>query len=144
MTPENVTAIRDTWSAIEPVADEVAAQFYDRLFDIDPSTRPLFRHTDLPEQRRKLLAVIGTVIDHLEEIHTLIPTVEALGRRHTGYGVEDRHYDTVGEALLWAFESNLGEKWTPEAADAWTQAYTMLAGVMRSGGAAQTSKDQAA
>jgi len=57
--------------------------------------------------------------------------VEDLGRRHAGYGVRDEHYHTVGAALLWTLEQGLGELYTPDVAEAWAAAYTLLAGVMQ-------------
>lgn len=131
MTPENIDAIRCSWSLVIPIADEAAALFYDRLFEIDPTVIPLFKATDMAAQRRMRMDGIGTVVRSLEEIETLIPTVEALGRRHVGYGVEDRHYDSVGAALLWTLEQGLGDQWSATTASAWRDAYGLLAGVMR-------------
>ena len=131
ITPENIDTIRRSWSLVTPIADEAAALFYDRLFEIDPTVIPLFKATDMAAQRRKLMDVIGTVVRSLEEIETLIPTVEALGRRHVGYGVEDRHYDSVGAALLWTLEQGLGDQWSATTASAWRDAYGLLAGGMR-------------
>ena len=64
-----------------------------------------------------------------------MPTLHGLGRRHRGYGVEDRHYATVGEALIWTLGQGLGPAFTDEARDAWLAAYTLLAGVMQAGAA---------
>ena len=47
------------------------------------------------------------------------------------YGVADRHYDTVGEALLWTLEMGLGRAFTPEVKEAWTAVYGLLATTMR-------------
>lgn len=132
MSPEQRQLVRDTWQQVVPIADTAAALFYDRLFEIDPDIRTLFPHADMAGQRRKLVAAIGTVVDEIDRIDALIPMIAALGRRHAGYGVTDAHYDTVGAALLWTLEKGLGEAWTPAAADAWTAAYTTIAGVMRS------------
>jgi len=132
MTPEQRTIIRDTWQQVGPIADAAATLFYERLFEIDPGVRTLFRHADMPSQRGKLVAAIGTVVDGLDRIDALVPLVAALGRRHAGYGVTDAHYDTVGAALLWTLEKGLGDAWTPAAADAWTAAYATIAGMMRS------------
>jgi len=132
MSPEQRQLVRDTWQQVGPIADTASALFYDRLFEIDPDIRTLFRHADMAGQRRKLVAAIGTVVDEIDRIDALIPMIAALGRRHAGYGVTDAHYDTVGAALLWTLEKGLGEAWTPAAADAWTAAYMTIAGVMRS------------
>jgi len=41
--------------------------------------------------------------------------------------------DTVGDVLLWALEQGLGSAWTPQAKVAWSEAYAIVANVMRSG-----------
>lgn len=138
MTPDQKDILRDTWQSVTPIADQAAQLFYDRLFKIDPDTRPLFAHTAMPEQRARLMETIGLVIDKLDELDGLVPTIEALGRRHAGYGVTDAHYVSVGAALLWTLEKGLGDAWTPAAAEAWGAAYTLLADTMRRA-AAETS-----
>jgi hemoglobin-like flavoprotein len=60
----------------------------------------------------------------------IVPAVQALGRRHAGYGVREPHYATVGEALLWTLEQGLGEAFTPAVRNAWATAYGTLASVM--------------
>jgi hemoglobin-like flavoprotein len=57
--------------------------------------------------------------------------VQALGRRHAGYGVEDRHYAVVESALLWTLKEGLGSEFTPEVEDAWRTAYGVLASTMK-------------
>jgi hemoglobin-like flavoprotein len=57
-----------------------------------------------------------------------------LGRRHAGYGVNKRDYETVGEALLWTLEQGLGPGFTPEIKEAWTTLYRLVADTMCIGG----------
>ena len=102
-----------------------------RVFEIDPSTCELFRATDMPAQRRKLLQMLPVAVRGLDNLDALASTVEELGRRHAGYGVTDAHYDSVGAALLWTLQQGLGEAWTPAVAAAWTAAYGFLSGIMR-------------
>ena len=131
MTPIQKGLVQSTWKQVVPLADAAAIMFYDRLFEIDPTTKPLFRQTDMAHQRKKLLQIIGTAVASLERLDALVPVVEDLGRRHAGYGVQDKHYDSVGAALLWTLERGLGNDWTPQVAEAWTQTYGLLSGVMR-------------
>jgi hemoglobin-like flavoprotein len=113
------------------MADATARLFYDLLFEIDPTTRPLFKTTDLADQRRKLIQALTMVVQGLDHLEALLPTIADLGRRHAQFGVTDVHYDTVGAALLWTLERGLGSAWTPEVKVAWSCAYALLADVMR-------------
>ncbi|MBW6400561.1 hypothetical protein KPL78_22065 [Roseomonas sp. HJA6] len=131
MTPAQTEIVQSTWKHVVPIADTAADLFYDRLFAIDPTTRPLFKAETLPEQKRKLMTMLSTVVTGLARPDQIIPAAEALARRHVGYGVTSAQYDSVGAALLWTLERGLGPAWTTEAQDAWTAAYTLLAGVMR-------------
>jgi hemoglobin-like flavoprotein len=108
-----------------------ATLFYGRLFELDPSTRPLFKHTNMPEQRKKLMHVIGMVVNGLNMLDQLIPAVSNLGRRHLAYGVTDEHYSSVGRALIWTLEQVLGADFTPEVKEAWTTVYGVLADTMK-------------
>lgn len=131
MTPAQTVIVQATWKQVLPIADTAADLFYDRLFEIDPTTRPLFKAETLPEQKRKLMTMLSTVVGGLTRPDQIIPAAEALARRHVDYGVTGTQYDSVGAALLWTLERGLGPAWTTEAQEAWTAAYTLLAGVMR-------------
>src|SRR4051794_26110494 len=109
-----------------PIREQAAALFYDRLFEIDPGTRGLFADSDLRSQGGKLMAAIGMVVHALDAPESMIEKVKDLARRHVNYGVEDKHYATVGAALLWTLQVGLGEAFTPELRDAWASAYQML------------------
>ena len=131
MTPEQKRLIKETWSKVVPIADTAAELFYNRLFEIDPSTRPLFRVTNMAEQRKKLVWTLSAALQSLDNLEALIPVIETMGRRHRGYGVVDAHYASVGAALLWTLEKGLGQAWTPQAAAAWTQLYGVLSSTMQ-------------
>jgi hemoglobin-like flavoprotein len=130
MLPDQKKLVRSTWSMVVPIADTAAALFYNRLFEIDSSTQPLFKKTDMAEQRLKLIQALATVINGLDNLATLVPVLEGLGRSHVKYGVTDHHYDSVGSALLWTLEQGLKDAWTPAVKAAWTAAYRAVAGVM--------------
>jgi hemoglobin-like flavoprotein len=122
--------VQSTFAAIVPVADDAAMLFYQRLFEIAPELRSMFRG-DMTEQRKKLMQMLTAAVKGLDRLEQLVPVVEDLGRRHAGYGVEDRHYDTVGEALLWTLEMGLGAAFTADVKDAWATVYGVLATTMK-------------
>lgn len=130
MTPKQVDLVQSTWKKVVPIADEAAALFYGRLFELDPSVIPLFT-TPQAEQGKKLMQTISVAVAGLTKLDTIVPTVQELGRRHLDYKVAEQHYDTVGEALLWTLEQGLGEEFTDEVKEAWAETYNTLAMVMK-------------
>jgi hemoglobin-like flavoprotein len=132
MSPHEKALVRETWGQVAPIADTAARLFYDRLFELDPDLRSLFAGVDMPSQRTKLVQALATVVAGIDRLDDLLPTIQDLGHRHAGYGVTDAHYATVAAALLWTLERGLGAAWNDAAAGAWTKAYTLIAGVMRS------------
>ncbi len=130
MTPRQIELIRTSWTAVEPIADVAATLFYDRLFEQDPAIRRMFRSTDMAAQKKNLIQTLTVVVRSLDRLEQIVPAVQALGRRHGGYGVRPAHYDMVGAALLWTLEQGLGDAFTPELGEAWAEAYSILATVM--------------
>jgi hemoglobin-like flavoprotein len=131
MTSAQKKLVQESWERVALIGDAAAAMFYARLFLIDPTTRALFRTSDIAQQRKKLLHVIATAVAGLDNSDALVPLVEDLGRRHAGYGVSDAHYESVGAALLWTLEQALGSAWNAETKAAWTELYGLLSGIMR-------------
>ena len=129
MTPEQIGLVRTTFVEVVQIADQAAALFYGRVFEIAPEVRPLF-HGDMKAQGTKLMAALTTVVNGLDRLETIVPAVQDLAKRHVAYGVKPEHYAPVGAALLWTLEQGLGKGFTPEVAEAWTAAYAALSGVM--------------
>jgi len=132
LTSDQKRLVQETFTAIEPIADDAAALFYRRLFEIEPSLRAMFRG-DMAEQRKRLMQMIAVAVKGLDRLEQLVPAVRELGKRHAGYGVEDRHYDAVAAALLWTLEKGLGPAFTPDVRAAWTAVYGILAATMQEG-----------
>jgi hemoglobin-like flavoprotein len=139
VTPTQIELIRDSWAKVEPIAGLAATLFYDRLFELDPRARRLFRHTDLAAQGKVLMQTLAVVVKGLDKLDTIAPAVGALGRRHAGYGVQPGDYDTVGVALLWTLERGIGAGFDAATRDAWAEAYGILASVMIDAAEAQAA-----
>jgi hemoglobin-like flavoprotein len=129
MSSRQLRLIQESYLQITPIADQVAARFYTRLFAQEPALRPLFK-TDMDLQKVKLMTMLAFVVDNLLQLDELIPTIQALGQRHVEYGVAPEHYEPLGEALLWALAQSLGDAFTPEVRAAWQGVYTLLANTM--------------
>src|SRR6478672_3136170 len=89
MTPEQQQLVRESWRRFNPLPRAATVQFYDRLFELDPTVQHLFAGVDMVEQERKLLAMFAQIVDAIDHPETLVISVAALGRRHVHYGVKD-------------------------------------------------------
>jgi hemoglobin-like flavoprotein len=130
MTPRQITLVQSTWSKIAAHSAHLAETFYDRLFQLDPSLRPMFS-PDMNEQRRALMEMLHIVVNGLFCFEELLPDIEALGRRHVSYHVVESQYDLVRKALLRMLAEELGDEFTSEVEAAWAATYDRLADVMK-------------
>lgn len=129
MTPQQIALVQSSFAQVAPIAPQAAALFYQNLFDLDPALKPLFKG-DMEEQGKKLMQMIATAVNKLDDVPTLVPVLQNLGKRHAGYGVIDDHYATVGTALLTTLGQGLGDAFTPEVREAWATVYGVMAQTM--------------
>lgn len=129
MNADQVTLVQESFAKVVPIAGTAATLFYDRLFEIAPEVKPLFKG-DMEQQKMALMQTLGIVVKGLTQPETILPAVKSLAERHKDYGVQAEHFSSVGAALLWTLEKGLGDAYTPEVNDAWVAAYTLLSGVM--------------
>jgi nitric oxide dioxygenase len=129
MDDQQLALVKTTWQQVIPIADTAADIFYTKLFELDGSLRAMFP-SDLTEQKKKLMQTLTLVITSIDDLPAVMPAVQALGRKHVGYGVKPAHYQTVGAALLATLAAGLGAAFTPEVKAAWTAVYGTLSTAM--------------
>lgn len=132
MTPEQKALVRDSWARILPIQETAAKLFYDRLFEVYPEVKPYFKG-DMTGQGRKLMAMLNTAVNGLDNLAPLIKPLQQSGARHAGYGVKDEDYDKVADAFLWTLEQGLGDACSDDVRDAWIAAFTIVADTMKAG-----------
>jgi hemoglobin-like flavoprotein len=129
MTPQQIRLVRDSFAKIAPSHEAVSARFYENLFRIDPTLRPLFRG-DLRVQGVKLIVALATVVRALDDLGAVMETLRDLGRRHVGYGAEPRHYEAVGSALLETLQECFGPAFNAPMREAWVTFFSTVSGAM--------------
>lgn len=132
MSPEQVELVRDSLRAMGPRLDEVADDFYRRIFADHPELRTMFP-ADLAGQREKFADELQTIVTAIPDIGTFLERARMLGARHGGYGVRTGHYRLFRDVLLDTFAAHLGPAWTPAHATAWRSAYDMVSEAMMMG-----------
>ena len=134
MSPDQVHLIRKSFAELSRHDHVAALVFYRRLFEVDPTLRPLFVG-DIEQQAKKLIDMLAALISMLERPVGLDMELRAMGARHADYGVKDEHYATVGGALIDMLSEVLGNKFTPAAREAWLALYGAVEATMKRGAA---------
>jgi hemoglobin-like flavoprotein len=130
MKLEQIEIVKSSYAQIEPIIEQMITMFYGRLFDLDPGLQPLFK-SSMAYQKSKIAATVTAIINSLDRPDHTIRVMKRLGSRLTGYGIRTEDYHTIGLALLWTLQICLGEAYTTEVAEAWTEAYYLIAGLMK-------------
>lgn len=125
LTSEQIELIRDSFHRLEPDA-EVAEKFYDRLFEIAPELRSMFR-SDMTGQGMRFMRTMRVIVQYLDEPESLRPYLRKLAEGHAAYGVKAKHFKPMGQALIWTMRQALGDEFPEGADDAWEAAYELLA-----------------
>jgi hemoglobin-like flavoprotein len=130
MTKEQIALVRKSFDRLRPLPRGAGQEFYETLFALDPSLRPLFS-TDVENQGAMFVVALGLALKGLDSDSGVDASLQELGRRHVLYGAKDVHYDTFREALLCMFAQRLGPEFTPEMAEAWRAAFDRISDVMK-------------
>jgi hypothetical protein len=66
-----IKLVQDSFVKVDSIAEDAAAMFYDRLFEIAPDLQPLFKG-DMKAQGRKLMTMIKTAVNGLKDLGALV------------------------------------------------------------------------
>jgi hemoglobin-like flavoprotein len=138
MTQREKQIVSESFPLIREIAIPVSLLFYGRLFDLDPSLRPLFK-IDMTEQSKKLVAMLDAIVESIDDWERIVPVLRELGQRHVAYGVKEQYYDTLCSALVWAFGQALQPGFDAEVRAAWTAVIRAVNEQMKIGAAAMPS-----
>ncbi len=81
---------------------------------------------------------LAVAVVALEDLESIAPLVQRLGRQHAGYGVVPAHYEIACEALLWTLREGLGPAFNAEISSAWSAAFTTISAEMIRAGDGRT------
>ena len=129
MTNQQREIIEQSWQYLVDNESDPGMIFYNRLFEIAPSLRPLFK-SDMKAQSHKVIESIAHVVQHLNDSEMVI-YLRSLGAGHNKFKVKPVHYDFIEAAFLWTLQKVLGAKWNDDVKQAWTELYTIIATEMK-------------
>lgn len=130
ITPDQIAMVKASWRDVMQIRDKAAHLFYTKLFELDPSLKPLFTG-NTTEQGKRLMQTLDAIVQKLDGLSALLPVLHEMAERHVAYGATNRDYETVGMAFLWTLKTSLGDAFTPDLATAWETVYMALSDAMQ-------------
>jgi len=103
--------------------------FYESLFTKEPKARALFKG-DKRAQQKMMLSVLSMIVNGLDDIEKLRPSLVKLGAGHARLGVHQGFYDSWGETFTQTLLETLHCEKDRDLANAWTQAFDMVSTIM--------------
>jgi hemoglobin-like flavoprotein len=132
MTADQRRLLRESFESLREYAEPLSLLFYGKLFELDPGARKLF-HNDLTLQGRKLMDMLTSVVEALDDLHPMRVRLARLGHQHAEYGVRPEQYDTLTAAILWSIGQALGASFDVPTRDAWRLALNAICVAMKAG-----------
>jgi len=103
--------------------------FYNRLFDVHPGARDLFK--DIQSQGKFLVKMISLGLSEKVDQKKYTDTLTKLAEIHNERGVKAVEYGIVGEVLFWTLRAILGpQEYSNELNGAWVKIYSRMLRVM--------------
>ena len=132
MTAHQIRLVRDGVDSLREDAEPFALLFYGKLFELDPGSRRLF-HNGLAVQGRKVVDMLTSVAESLDDFQPMRARLADLGRKHAEYGVRLEQYDTLTTALMWSIGQALGASFDVPTREAWRLAINAICAAMKAG-----------
>lgn len=137
MIDQEIQIVQQTWFNLAKENDsEIGELFYTRLFENDPHLRNLFRNS-ISAHGRRFVSMMNYLIIKLDNT-SVIHQARSLGRKYAEYGIQNKDYDYIKEALFWTLKKKLGERWTPDVMVSWIWFFSTIGLLMKDAGAENT------
>lgn len=120
--------IKSTIPVLKEHGVAITTAFYQDLFARYPEVKGLFsmQKQESGEQPNALARTILAAAENIDNLSVLAPAVQNIGKTHVNASVKPEHYPIVGECLLKALKTVLGEAATDEIISAWGKAYAEI------------------
>ena len=137
MTPEAIGLVKASYADVTARPRQLAARFYDELFDAAPNLRPLFPG-DLTLLQGHFEAAVSLVVRNLDDVGALRESLRDLGAQHVHWGARPEDYVTARKALVAAIGA-LSPSWDATLERHWRSAVTAIIVPMLEGAAVYTA-----
>lgn len=128
---KTIEIIKSTVPVLEIHGETITKNFYQTMFKNHPELLNIFNHANQRQgkQPTALANAVYAAAAHIDRLEEILPVVKGIAQKHRALGIQPEHYPIVGQNLLAAIKTVLGDAATDEIIDAWAKAYGVIADV---------------
>lgn len=128
---KTIEIIKSTVPVLEVHGQTITKTFYQTMFKNHPELLNVFNHANQRQgkQPTALANAVYAAAAHIDRLEEILPVVRGIAQKHRALGIQPEQYPIVGENLLAAIKTVLGDAATEEILDAWAKAYGVIADV---------------
>lgn len=132
LSAEQIQIVKSTVPLLENAGVAITNYFYKRMFATNPELMNIFNMSNQVngKQQFALFSAVASYAKHIDNLGALSAIVERVAHKHASFVIEPAHYDIVGHHLISTLKELAPTEFTEPVAEAWTQAYAMLAGIL--------------
>ena len=142
-----VSEVSESWDKVKRIdsyEEFFGSILFKRMYEIAPDAWAPFSFTaeDVENKNEKFIVFAKRFVRMLDlAVHMLGPDMDIvaeqlmdLGPTHQRYGVTQKHYDLMGQALVFTLEKVLSARnCTPATKHSWTKTFSFMAAAMLNG-----------
>lgn len=132
MTPDQLSAICDTFDRVVSSTPDFGPKFYQRLSDDYPQTMDVFNNINMDSQHTRFVGMLSIILHRIKDGRPVIPLLEDLGKQHSSFGVKEEDFENFGAALMKVLQTSLGNEFDEDLHDAWVAVYAEITSIMKS------------
>ncbi|XP_045188416.2 neuroglobin-like [Mercenaria mercenaria] len=149
LTQAERQTVRQTWPVLAKDLQGNGLQLFLRIFELCPEVKVLFsvenvRHSQLARNEiikthgARFAMAIGSAVDNLDECYRkdnkLSKFLFELGQKHKRFrGFKPEYFEIFYEALMCQWERCMGDQFTPEVSEAWSNLFVFLLNKLKEG-----------
>ncbi|NEQ98014.1 MAG: hypothetical protein F6K30_15065 [Cyanothece sp. SIO2G6] len=128
---QQVGLVQKTHNLLLPQVTMAAEILYNRVTYLAPEICAMLEGDDPLVHQILVKDTLQALVNGLSSLDKLLPMVQAWGGVYAQAGVQDTHYEVVGDALGAMLEQTLGDNFTVDVQEAWMAMFHLLSGVIR-------------
>jgi len=132
LSAEHIQLVKSTIPLLENAGVAVTEYFYQRMFNANPELKNIFNMSNQRNGRQQfaLFSAVASYAKHIDNLAALGEVVERVANKHSSFFIQPDHYPIVGHHLIGTLKELAPEQFTPAVAEAWTEAYGLLANIL--------------